>query len=501
MKLKTSLVTAALMAAISSAHADDTNYWGAPQTSNGAVNITNYWGIAPAGDSTGAATSGTDWFNSQAQSSPDYMVKTSAPVATSDSAAAGEEVSATGTRTRSALGSGSSDSTDTASASNATWVQTYPEYDNASWVKTYPDHDDAAATPSINGSTDGAKASPDTASAMPTCLDINGSEYCTGSDTASSDGSDTSSGTPLMRTALKVDTTELTGDEKLACEALLCLAAAAARPDECTPSLTRLFSIVLKKPHKTARARADFLNLCPKVADDEDMQTQIAQFVDGEYASISWEDYLSRNGNPDATSVAKAGEGTPAATLIGCTEAEKGTVDANGAVCNGSYYTSDPHWNEAPLNPYCLFGSQRCIYNEAELAENYMEGWVLVDGRFVPPEEAGTDTANNGTDTTGTDTANNDATSGTDTAASDTKTWPATPEATTTATADSGMSVEDAKRALLIQQIQATSGEAHRPSTAITLQANEARKTLQNASDSETDPVKRVLQANGVALP
>ena len=495
MKLKTSLVTAALMAAISSAHADDTNYWGAPQTSNGAVNITNYWGIAPAGDSTGAATSGTDWLNSQAQSSPDYMVKTSAPVATSDSAAAGEEVSATTTRTRSALGSGGSDSTDTASASNATWVQTYPEYDNASWVKTYPDHDDAAATPSINGSTDGAKASPDTASAMPTCLDINGSEYCAGSDT--------SSGTPLMRTALKVDTTELTGDEKLACEALLCLAAAAARPDECTPSLTRLFSIVLKKPHKTARARADFLNLCPKVADDKDMQTQIAQFVDGEYASISWEDYLSRNGNPDATSVAKAGEGTPAATLIGCTEAEKGTVNGKGAVCNGSYYTSDPHWNEAPLNIYCLFGSQRCIYNEAELAENYMEGWVLVDGRFVPPEEAGTDTADNGTD--GTDTAATDPTGHeVDTASTDAKTWPAEPvqdTASASTTADSGMSVEDAKRALLIQQIQANSGEAHRPSTAITLMADEARKTLQNASGTEADAAKRTLQANGVALP
>ena len=263
MKKHTLATLAALMAATASAYADDTNYWGAPQTSNGAVNITNYWGIAPAGDSTGAATNGTDWLNSQAQSSPDYMVKTSAPV----SVEADEVSTTTGTRTRSALGSGSSDSTDTASASNATWVQTYPEYDNASWVKTYPDHDDAAATPSINGSTDGAKASPDTASAMPTCLDINGSEYCTGSDTASGDGSDTSSGTPLMRTALKVDTTELTGDEKLACEALLCLAAAAARPDECTPSLTRLFSIVLKKPHKTARARADFLNLCPKVAD------------------------------------------------------------------------------------------------------------------------------------------------------------------------------------------------------------------------------------------
>lgn len=54
----------------------------------------------------------------------------------------------------------------------------------------------------------------------------------------------------------------LTGDTKLACEAILCLSSG-TRPSECNPSLQRYFSIHHKKPHKTIQARENFLNLCP----------------------------------------------------------------------------------------------------------------------------------------------------------------------------------------------------------------------------------------------
>ena len=54
----------------------------------------------------------------------------------------------------------------------------------------------------------------------------------------------------------------LTGDTKLACEAILCLSSG-TRPSECNPSLQRYFGIHHKKPHKTIQARQDFLNLCP----------------------------------------------------------------------------------------------------------------------------------------------------------------------------------------------------------------------------------------------
>lgn len=54
----------------------------------------------------------------------------------------------------------------------------------------------------------------------------------------------------------------LTGDTRLACEAVLCLASG-KRPEECTPSLRRYFSITAKKMSDTIRMRKNFLDLCP----------------------------------------------------------------------------------------------------------------------------------------------------------------------------------------------------------------------------------------------
>jgi hypothetical protein len=54
----------------------------------------------------------------------------------------------------------------------------------------------------------------------------------------------------------------LTGDTRLACEAVLCLASG-QRPNECTPSLQRYFSIRFRKPGDTLRERVNFLKLCP----------------------------------------------------------------------------------------------------------------------------------------------------------------------------------------------------------------------------------------------
>jgi hypothetical protein len=54
----------------------------------------------------------------------------------------------------------------------------------------------------------------------------------------------------------------LTGDTRLACEAVLCLASG-QRPIECTPSLQRYFSIRFRKPSDTLRERVNFLKLCP----------------------------------------------------------------------------------------------------------------------------------------------------------------------------------------------------------------------------------------------
>lgn len=54
----------------------------------------------------------------------------------------------------------------------------------------------------------------------------------------------------------------LTGDTRLACEAILCLSSG-TRPSECTPSIRRFFSINHKRLRDTLKARRNFLNLCP----------------------------------------------------------------------------------------------------------------------------------------------------------------------------------------------------------------------------------------------
>ena len=54
----------------------------------------------------------------------------------------------------------------------------------------------------------------------------------------------------------------LTGDTRLACEAILCLSSG-TRPSECTPSLSRYFNITKRKLSDTIRGRVNFLNLCP----------------------------------------------------------------------------------------------------------------------------------------------------------------------------------------------------------------------------------------------
>lgn len=65
---------------------------------------------------------------------------------------------------------------------------------------------------------------------------------------------------PLAASAQEV----LTGDTKLACEAIICLASP-TRPAECTAAITKYFSISLRRFSSTLRARKNFLSLCPRV--------------------------------------------------------------------------------------------------------------------------------------------------------------------------------------------------------------------------------------------
>lgn len=72
----------------------------------------------------------------------------------------------------------------------------------------------------------------------------------------------------------------LTGDIRLACEALLCLSSG-TRPDACAASLSRYFSIQRRRFSNTLRARLNFLNLCPVANQTPEMQALVVAIRDG----------------------------------------------------------------------------------------------------------------------------------------------------------------------------------------------------------------------------
>ncbi|WBX89184.1 TrbM/KikA/MpfK family conjugal transfer protein [Achromobacter mucicolens] len=73
---------------------------------------------------------------------------------------------------------------------------------------------------------------------------------------------------------------ELTGDTRLACEAILCLSSR-SRPSECSPSLSRYFGINKKKLSDTLSARQDFLSLCPASEDSKEMRDLVRAISQG----------------------------------------------------------------------------------------------------------------------------------------------------------------------------------------------------------------------------
>ncbi len=72
----------------------------------------------------------------------------------------------------------------------------------------------------------------------------------------------------------------LTGDTRLACEAILCLATG-QQPSECTPSLRRYFSISYKKLSDTIRGRINFLKLCPVAEQSPEMAALVNAMGNG----------------------------------------------------------------------------------------------------------------------------------------------------------------------------------------------------------------------------
>ena len=72
----------------------------------------------------------------------------------------------------------------------------------------------------------------------------------------------------------------LSGDTRLACEAILCLSSG-IRPGECNPSLSRYFGISRRKFSDTIRARLNFLQLCPVASQTPQMQSLVSAISRG----------------------------------------------------------------------------------------------------------------------------------------------------------------------------------------------------------------------------
>jgi len=72
----------------------------------------------------------------------------------------------------------------------------------------------------------------------------------------------------------------LTGTVRLACEAILCLATGSP-PSECSPSLSRYFSISHKRFSDTIRGRINFLKLCPVANQSPEMASLINAMGNG----------------------------------------------------------------------------------------------------------------------------------------------------------------------------------------------------------------------------
>lgn len=72
----------------------------------------------------------------------------------------------------------------------------------------------------------------------------------------------------------------LTGDVALACEAILCLSTGSP-PGECSPSLSRYFSIDYSDFSDTIKERINFLSLCPASNETPEMQALVNAIANG----------------------------------------------------------------------------------------------------------------------------------------------------------------------------------------------------------------------------
>jgi len=142
----------------------------------------------------------------------------------------------------------------------------------------------------------------------------------------------------------------LQGDEKLACEALLCLSTS-TRPAECAPSLRRYFSISYRKFSDTLRGRMNFLNLCPMVT-DSNMAKYKSAVINGsgrcDAASINQSNYAS---NGDGTGIVSSNMPEYCQTYYGAQYMQSTPPVYVGSPSEGGYWV-EAHDYDTALKAY-----------------------------------------------------------------------------------------------------------------------------------------------------
>lgn len=134
----------------------------------------------------------------------------------------------------------------------------------------------------------------------------------------------------------------LQGDQRYACEALLCLASS-VRPGECQPSLTRYFGIVRPRYSATMAARKAFLNQCPASHQSVEMAGFIETLNNGADCDV---DSLNR--------MLASAEPVTAAYRVANTGNE---IRAGGEACGRYYYGCDP---DEPLKCASMIIERNC---------------------------------------------------------------------------------------------------------------------------------------------
>ena len=140
----------------------------------------------------------------------------------------------------------------------------------------------------------------------------------------------------------------LTGDTRLACEAILCLASG-TRPSECAPSLRKYFSISYRKYSDTIRGRVNFLNLCPAGNQTPQMQSLVSAIANGagrcDAASLNLEMQVWGGSDSGYTNISNrlpdycsAYIGNQYSNLGGVTPKYVGTPERGGSWVNASDY-------------------------------------------------------------------------------------------------------------------------------------------------------------------